>query len=112
MLPQRLTKTRAPPPPSWAGFLFRGCCTALPAPHPLHHARSHAVAARAPPRSPGAEDAAGGELAREEEWLERVAAVGRAAAAQTLPLLASKLHAVQAELQGCMQGSGKVGEGG
>ena len=94
------------------------CLAPLPAcPCIGRHARMHAppwhlldVARRActPPAGPAAsrtraEENEGGENLQTEEWLAKVAALGRASAALSLPLLADRLAGCLGALQQAMQ---------
>lgn len=56
--------------------------------------------------NPLTEENDGGENMQSEEWLAKVAALGRASAALSLPRLADRLGAALAALQQCIQSGG------
>lgn len=60
---------------------------------------------------PDAEENEGGENMQTEEWLAKVAALGRASAALSLPRLAERLAAALTALQQCIQSGVPRGAG-
>lgn len=92
--------------------LLKSLCPPPP-PHPTQHTHTHThtpTQPNPPPLLPGcrpAEEVEGGEELQAEEWLSKVAALGRSSASLSLPLLAERLQGCLAALQQCLQ----AGEG-